>query len=244
MRLAGTAAIITGASRGLGRAVAERFAREGVRVSLCSRTPKDIEAVAQVIRRAGGEAIALKADVSQERDVDRLTAMTLKAFGRLDVLVNNAGILTPRAPIHQVKVTDWDATLAVNLRGPFLCIRSVLPHLLKQASGSIINVSSGAGKRHAPTWGPYAVSKFGIEGLTGAVAEETRGTGVRVNAINPGGTRTSMRAFAYPEEDPRHLQMPDDVAGIFVYLASDASREVTGQSLDAPDWLNQHPEWR
>jgi NAD(P)-dependent dehydrogenase (short-subunit alcohol dehydrogenase family) len=236
--------MITGSSRGLGRAVALRYAREGARVSLCSRTPKEIEAVAQEIRRAGGDAIGLKADVSQERDVDRLTAMTLKAFGRLDVLVNNAGVLTPRAPIHQVKVTDWDATLAVNLRGPFLCIRSVLPHLLKQGSGSVINVSSGAGKRRAPTWGPYAVSKFGIEGLTGAVAEETRGSGVRVNAINPGGTRTSMRASAYPEEDPTQLQTPEDIAGIFVYLASDASREVTGLSLDAPDWLKEHPEWR
>ena len=242
MRLTGTAAMITGSSRGLGRAVALRYAREGARVSLCSRTPKEIEAVAQEIRRAGGEAIGLKADVSQERDVDRLTAMTLKAFGRLDVLVNNAGVLTPRAPIHQVKVTDWDATLAVNLRGAFLCIRSVLPHLLKQGSGSVINVSSGAGKRRAPTWGPYAVSKFGIEGLTGAVAEETRGSGVRVNAINPGGTRTSMRASAYPEEDPTQLQTPEDIAGIFVYLASDASREVTGLSLDAPDWMKEHPE--
>ena len=244
MKLAGVVAIVTGASRGLGRAVALRYAQEGARVAICSRTPKEIEAVAQAIRRGGGEAFAVKADVSQERDVDRLTAMTVKAFGRIQVLVNNAGVLVPRAPIHHVKVTDWDATMAANLRGPFLCIRSVLPHMLSQRGGSIINVSSGAGKRHAPLWGPYAVSKFGIEGLTGVVADEVRAQGIRVNAINPGGTRTEMRAKAYPQENPMRLPVPEELTGLFVYLASEASGDVTGMSLDAPDWLTQHPEWR
>ena len=244
MKLAGVVAIVTGASRGIGQAVAECFAREGARLVLCSRSAPDVEGVARTIRHAGGEAIGLKADVSQERDVDRLTAETLKAYGRADVLVNNAGLITARAPIHQVKVTDWDAVMAVNLRGPFLCIRSILPHLLKQGSGSIINVSSGAGKRAAPSWGPYAVSKFGIEGLTQAVAEETHGTGVRVNAINPGGTRTQMRAAVYPEEDPQQLATPEERTGVFVFLASEASRDVTGQSFDTWTWLAEHPEWQ
>ena len=243
-RLTGDVAIITGASRGLGRAIALRFAREGARIAICSRTPEEVELVAKEVRRLGGEVLALKADVSQERDVDRLVAMTRKTFGRIDVLVNNAGILTPRGPIDQVKVTDWDRTIAANLRGPFLCIRGVLPHMRAQGGGSIINVSSGAGTRPAPLWGAYAVSKFGIEGLTALAAEETRGQGVRVNAVNPGGFRTAMRARAYPEEDPMRLSQPDALTGLFVYLASDASREVTGMSLDAPEWLNQHPQWR
>ena len=243
-RLTGIVAIITGASRGLGRAVALRFAREGARLTICSRAPEEVEIVAKDVRRLGGEVLALKADVSQERDVDRLVAMTHKTFGRIDVLINNAGTLTPRASIDQVKVTDWDRTIATNLRGPFLCMRGVLPHMRAQGRGSIINVSSGAGKRPAPRWGPYAVSKFGVEGLTALAAEETRGQGIRVNAVNPGGTRTAMRSQAYPEEDPMRLPQPAELTGIFVYLVSEASREVTGMSLDAPEWLNQHPQWR
>lgn len=243
-RLTGTVAIITGASRGLGRAVTLRFAREGASVAICSRTPKDVEVLAKEVRRLGSDALAVKADVSQERDVDRLVAMTLQALGHVDVLVNNAGVLTPRAPIDQVKVTDWDLTMAVNVRGPFLCMRAVLPHMRPRRRGSIINVSSGAGKRPAPLWGPYAVSKFGIEGLTALAAEEMRADGIRVNAVNPGGTRTTMRSQAYPEEDPAQLPPPEDLTGIFAYLASEASRDVTGLSLDARDWLAQHPEWR
>ena len=242
-KLSGRVAIVTGASRGVGRAVAVRFAREGARVVICSRTPKDVEAVAKEIRRDGGDVLAVKADVSQERDVDRLAAMTLERFLRIDVLVNNAGVLTPRAAIERVRVTDWDLTMAVNLRGPFLCMRAILPHLRAQRSGSIINVTSGAGKRASPLWGPYAVSKFGIEGLTALVAEETRADGIRVNAVNPGGTRTDMRSAAYPQENPQSLPAPEDLAGVFVYLASDASLGVTGQSLEGRDWLKEHPTW-
>jgi len=244
MRLDGTVAIVTGASRGLGKAVAIRFAKEGARVVLCSRNATAIGEVAREIRRTGGAAVALKADVASDRDVDRLTNTTLKTFGRIDVLVNNAGILTPKAPLHQVRVSDWDLTMAVNLRGPFLCMRTVLPHMLAQRNGSIINVSSGAGKREAPLWGPYAVSKFGVEGLTLVAAGEARASGVRVNAVNPGGVRTSMRAMAYPDEDPMTLPTPEDITGVFVYLASEASSHITGQSFEAREWLNEHLEWR
>lgn len=244
MKLSGAAAIVTGASRGLGRAVALRYVTEGARVAICSRTPQDIELVAKEIRRAHGEVLAVKADVSQERDVDRLVSLTLKAFGRIDVLVNNAGVLAPKVPIHDMKVMDWDTTIAVNLRGPFLCIRAVLPGMLERRAGSIINVSSGAGQRPAPRWGPYAVSKFGLEGLNALVAEEARAAGVRVNAVNPGGTRTAMRAQAYPQEDPMRLPQPEQLTGLFVYLASPDSQAPTGTSIDAPQWLAQHPEWQ
>lgn len=243
-RLQGTVAIVTGASRGLGRAVARRFATEGARSVICSRTAPAVEEVARELRRQNAQVLAVKADVSSERDVDRLVSLTLKTYGRIDVLVNNAGVLTPRAPVHQIRVTDWDLTIAVNLRGPFLCMRGVLPHMLTQRQGSIINVSSGAGKREAPSWGAYAVSKFGLEGLTLVAAGETRGTGVRVNAVNPGGNRTTMRAAAYPEEDPMTLPAPDELTGIFVYLASSASKDLTGESIQGRDWVQEHPEWR
>lgn len=244
MKLAGTVAIITGASRGLGRSLAMRFAREGAKIAICCRSPIGIEEVAREIRHAtGGEVLAVKADVSQERDVDRLAAMTLKQFGKLDVLINNAAVLTPRGPLQTLKVTDWDQTMAANLRGPYLCTRAVLPHFIAQKRGVIINVSSGAGKRPAPGWGPYAVSKAGLESLTASVAEEVRAHGIRVNSVNPGGTRTAMRAAAYPQEDPMRLPEPEALTGVFVYLASDASTE-TGQSVDAPEWLATHADWR
>ena len=244
MKLAGLSAVITGASRGLGRALAIRFAKEGAGIVICSRTAGEIETVAQELRRKGSKVLAVKADVSKERDVDRLKKVAFETYGRIGVLNNNAGILTPRAPIHEVKVVDWDASIAVNLRGAFLCVAAFLPQMLAERHGSIVNISSGAGKRHAPLWGPYAVSKFGIEGLTGLMAEETREAGVRVNAVNPGRSRTAMRATAYPDEDPMRLPTPEDITGIFVYLASDASNSVTGQSLEALEWLKRHPEWR
>lgn len=242
MRLQGLVTIVTGASQGLGRAIALRFAREGAHVVICGRDARTIEEAARDIRRSGSVE-ALRADVSVDRDVDRLAATAL-AKGRLDVLVNNASVLAPRAPLHQVRIPDWDLNMAVNVRGPFLCTRAVLPHMLKQRAGSIINVSSGAGKREAADWGAYAVSKFAVEGLTKVTAGETRGTGVRANAVNPGGLRTRMRAAAYPDEDPMTLPTPDEITGIFLFLASGASHDVTGQSLDAPDWLKEHSEWR
>jgi NAD(P)-dependent dehydrogenase (short-subunit alcohol dehydrogenase family) len=244
MRLQGLVAVITGASRGLGRAVAIRFAKEGARVVICSRDAPAVEEVALEIRRTGTDVLALRADVAVDRDVDRLVETTLKTFMRIDVLVNNAGILTPKALLHQVRITEWDLTIAANLRGPFLCMRAVLPQMLAQRQGSIINVSSGAGKREAPWWGPYAVSKFGIEGLSLLAAGETRASGVRVNAVNPGGTRTAMRAMAYPEENPMTLPAPEEMTGVFVYLASPASRKVTGKSIEAQRWLQIHPQWR
>jgi len=237
MRLTGTAAMITGSSRGLGRAVALRYAREGARVSLCSRTPKEIEAVAQEIRRAGGEAIGLKADVSQERDVDRLTAMTLKAFGRLDVLVNNAGVLTPRAPIHQVKVTDWDATLAVNLRGAFLCCREVVPHMQARGSGKIINMCSQLGYTGRARYTGYAAAKGGLLTFTRALAQELA-PAIQVNAVAPGLVDTGFdplpesRKREIAESLPlKRLGRPEDVAPVFVFLASDDARYFCGQTL-------------
>lgn len=244
MRLRDTVAIVTGAGRGLGEAVALRFAREGARLVLCGRHAPAVERVAQQIRRAKGDAVAIKADVSLEHDVDRLAKTALKTFGRIDALVNNAGVLTPKGPLQHVRAAEWDAVMAANVRGPFLCMRAALPAMLAQRSGSIMTVSSGAGKREAPLWGPYAVSKFAVEGLTLVAAGETRGAGVRVNAVNPGALRTAMRAAAYPQEDPMTLPLPEAVTGLFVYLASEASQGVTGQSLDAPAWLSEHPEWR
>src|SRR5712671_2720258 len=162
--------LVTGTSRGIGQAIAAAFRERGDTVVGASRTDG--------------------CDVSREADVARLFA----GITQLDVLINNAGILTPRKPMIDVTVEEWDATMAVNLRGVFLCTRAALKVMIPQRHGLIINVSSGAGKRAAPEWGAYAVSKWGVEGFTKTVAEEIKDTGVKVVAVNPGGTRTGMRA--------------------------------------------------
>jgi len=242
--LNGQVAVITGASRGIGEAIARRYAEEGAKVVLASRSPEDLRKVTQAIKKEGGEALAVVTDVSIEEDVVQLMDAACTAFKTIDLLVTSAGILTPRSPLIKVTEEDWDRTLAVNLKGSFLCSREALKVMAKRKSGSVILISSGAGKRPAPHWGPYAVSKFGVEGLMLAMAEEVRGLGIRVNAVNPGGTRTKMRAMAYPEEDPKTLPTPDAITGLFVYLGGETSKKVTGQSIELLEWLERHPEWK
>jgi len=207
-KLAGQIALVTGASRGIGRAVAVALEAEGARVIGASR--------------------GTGCDVSREVDVERLFA----GLSRLDILINNAGILTPRKPMVDVTVNEWDATMAVNLRGVFLCTRAALRLMVAQRSGLIINLSSGAGKRAAPEWGAYAVSKWGVEGFTKTVAEEVRQAGVKVIALNPGGTRTAMRAAAYPDENPARLKTPETLARYVVALATGEISCHTGDSVD------------
>ena len=242
--LTGKVAVVTGASRGIGAAVARRYVKEGAKVVLASRSPEALRKVAQMIKKEGGEVLAVVTDVSIEQDVVQLMDAARTAFKTIDILVTSAGILTPRSPLSEVTEEDWERTMAVNLKGSFFCARETLKVMEKKKSGSIIFISSGAGKRSAPYWGPYAVSKFGIEGLMLAMAEEVRESGIRVNAVNPGGTRTAMRAMAYPNEDPKRLPQPEDIAGLFVYLGSDASQKLTGQSIELREWVEKHPEWK
>lgn len=207
-KLAGKVAVVTGASRGIGKAVAEAYRREGATVVTASR----------------GEGC----DVSREEDVVRLFA----GLKRLDILINNAGILTPRKPMVEVTADEWDATTAVNLRGVFLCTRAALRLLIAQRSGLIINMSSGAGKRAAPGWDAYAVAKWGVESFTKTVAEEVKDAGVKVITVNPSGTRTAMRAQAYPDEDPMTLKAPEELAEFLVAVAVGEVKSQTGDSLD------------
>jgi NAD(P)-dependent dehydrogenase (short-subunit alcohol dehydrogenase family) len=238
-KLSGTVALITGGSRGIGKAVATAYAREGARVFICARGDADLNQAVAHIRSTGGEAHGHVGDKGDAAQAKAIVQTAVAQFGKLDVLVNNASLLGPRVPVAEYSVSAWEDVVRVNLTGSFLMIREALKTMMLQRSGSIINVSSGVGRIGKARWGAYAASKFGVEGLTQVVADEVREFGIRVNSVNPGPTRTGMRALAYPEEDPLTLLTPEDIVPLFVYLASDDSAAVTGQSLDAQDWLER-----
>lgn len=237
--LAGRVALITGASEGIGRAVAAAFGREGAVLVLCARRLGPLEQGAAALRERGVDVLALPADLGKPADIASLVEGVRRRFGRLHVLVNNASLLGPMVPLAEYPPEAWEAVLAVNLTGPFLLTGACLPLLRAAGGGSVINVSSGVGRAARKGWGAYAVSKFGLEGFTQVLADELRGEGIRVNAVNPGGTRTAMRAAAMSGEDPMTLPTPEAITPVFLYLASEASRDVTGKSLDARDWIGK-----
>ena len=235
-RLQGKAALVTGASRGIGRGIAEAFAREGASIFLCARGEAALREAARELEGAGASVGYRAADVSDPKDAERLVASALERFPDLEILVNNASILGKRAPIAELDVETWDEVLRVNTSSLFYVTRPLIPHLVSLGRGSIINVSSSVGRKGKPNWGAYAVSKFGLEGFTQVLAAELKASGIRVNSVNPGATRTDMRAEAYPEEDPQSLPTPEEITEIFVHLASDESRSVTGQTFEARDY--------
>ena len=229
--LAGKVALVTGGGRGIGAAVAVAFARAGADLVLASRTDAELLDVANATRALGATVHAVSADVAEPDHVDRVVRSTLKTFGRLDVLVNNAGIGHKELPTWQLDPDEWDRIIAVNLRGPYLFARAVLPHLLDRRQGSVINVSSICGSVAYANYGAYTASKFGLEGLTRVLAEETKRTGVRINAVDPGLVATRMTDFQGAK--------PDRVTAVFVYLASDASRRISGRTLRASTWRSE-----
>jgi NAD(P)-dependent dehydrogenase (short-subunit alcohol dehydrogenase family) len=238
-RLAGKVALITGGSRGIGKAVAHAYAREGAAVFLCGRKEADVRKAIEEIESAGGRVAGCAGDVGKIEDVRRIVQNATAHFGHVDVLVNNASLLGPRVPIADYPIEAWQEVLRVNLTGIFLMSQEVLKAMMPKRQGSIINVSSGVGRTGRARWGAYGPSKFGVEGLTQGLAEELKDVGIRVNAVNPGPTRTEMRGMAYPDEDPLTLPAPNDIVPVFIYLASKDSNNVTGQSFDAQDWLER-----
>lgn len=236
-KLFGKVALVTGGSRGIGKAVAAAYARAGARVFICARNRARLERAAQEIRNAGGEVDFLAGDIGKSEEGKKIVRAARDHYGAIHILVNNASILGPRTSIVRYPVAAWKEVMRINLTALFVMTREVLRTMLPNRQGSIINVSSGVGRIGRAEWGAYSVSKFGVEGFTQVVAEEVREAGVRVNAVNPGGTRTDMRAEAYPGEDPLTLPTPEEITGVFLYLASDESSGVSGKSFDAREWL-------
>ena len=234
-RLRGKVALITGGSKGIGEAIARAYVREGAQVFICGRTRAEIDRTVSEIR-ADGKIAGTVGDVGKLEDAGRIVREAVDEFGGIDVLVNNASLLGPRVSIASYPPEVWEEVLRVNLTGLFFVTQPVLQMMIPRRQGSIINLSSGVGRVGKARWGAYAPSKFGVEGFTQMVAEEVREFGIRANTVNPGATRTQMRAAAYPDEDPAKLPTPDQITEIFIYLASDQSAGVTGQSLDAREW--------
>jgi NAD(P)-dependent dehydrogenase (short-subunit alcohol dehydrogenase family) len=232
--LEGKVAIITGASQGLGRALALAYAQEGARVGINSRSEESIRPVAEEIESKGAEVLALVGDVSESADVENMVDRAVERFGKIDVLVNNAGLLGPRVAIEEYPEDEWRRVIDANLTGPFLVSKAVIGHMPE--GGSIVNVVSGVSVEGRAEWGAYSVSKFGVEGLTQILAAELEERGIRVNAVDPGGMRTGMRAAAYPEEDPMTRITPEENTGVFVYLASDESKGVSGERFKAQEF--------
>jgi NAD(P)-dependent dehydrogenase (short-subunit alcohol dehydrogenase family) len=236
-KLLGKVALITGGSRGIGKAVAAAYLRAGGAVFICGRDQDQLNAAVGELRQAGEKVEGAAGDVGIADDAQRLVATASARFGMIDVLVNNASILGPREPLADYPLAAWEEVLRVNLTGIFLMTRAVLPSMLARRAGSIINVTSGVGRRGKARWGAYAVTKAAVENFTQVLADEVKEFQIRVNAVNPAATRTTMRAAAYPAEDPLTLPTAEEIVPVFLYLASDASATITGQSLDARDWI-------
>jgi NAD(P)-dependent dehydrogenase (short-subunit alcohol dehydrogenase family) len=235
--LAGRVIAITGASDGLGRAVAIDCARHGASVVLIGRSARKLEAVRERIETLGSGAAmiaALDLEKSLAPDYQAVASTVLERFGRLDGLLHNAAVLGTLSPIEHYDVPTWCRVLHVNLTAAFALTHVLLPALKLSADASIVFTSSGVGRHGRAYWGAYAVSKFGIEGLTQVLAAELENlTGIRVNALNPGKARTRMRRQAYPAEPLEELPLPESLTGPYLALLGPASRGVTGGSFDA-----------
>lgn len=229
--------LVTGAGAGIGRCAALTFARHGATLILCGRSAARLEQVYDEII-AIGAAEPVLAPLSMERATEteyrQLAGHIQEEFGRLDGLLHNAGVLGQRTSIANYDATTWQQVMQVNVTAQFLLTKALLPALRESNSASVLFTSSGVGRRGRAFWGAYAVSKFAVEGLSQVLAAELEQTSrIRVNCINPGATRTAMRAAAYPAEDPATLKTPAQIMPAYLYLMGDASRGVTGQSFDA-----------
>ena len=243
--LSGKVAIVTGGASGIGRMTALTLAKAGAEVTIADVNEDGAQDVAQEIQDFDGGALPVKTDVSQWEDVTRMVAATMDAFGKVNILVNDAAITKRGSSILELEEEDWDRILAVNLKGPMLCCRAVLPHMRKQRSGSIVNISSGSGFRPAGLNLPYGCSKAAVAHLSRSLAVQFAPENIRVNTVAPGLVDTPMTRKNWPTDEdmartatssniqnPMGVVLePKDLANAIMFLCSDASRYITGQTL-------------
>lgn len=258
MMLPDKIAIVTGASKGIGRAIALRLAKEGANVVIADVDKDEGEKVAQMIREMGRDCLAVKCDVRNSQEVEEMVEKTMQKFGRIDILVNNAGV-SSMAPMVELEEKDWDFNMDINAKGQFLCSRAVAKHMIKQRSGKIINNASLAAKRGARFLAHYSASKFAVLGLTYTMAIELAPYNITVNAVCPGIVETDMirREWKWegdirgmtPDEVRNEvlgeillgrLCQPEDVAGAVAFLASKDADYLTGQSINVNGGMESH----
>jgi NAD(P)-dependent dehydrogenase (short-subunit alcohol dehydrogenase family) len=239
-RLDGNVALITGASRGLGRALALAFAREGADLILNARagSAHDLASVGREAEAAAARVLLVTADIARRDDVERLAAAAHGRFGRVDILVNNASALgpTPMPYLSDYPPDAWEEVLRTNVSGPFLLTRALVGPMIARGHGSVINVSSDAGVVGYPTWGAYGVSKAALDHLTRTWAAELEGTGVRINSVDPGDMDTAMKRASEPDGDATAWANPESVTEAFVWLASGEST-ATGRRFEAQSFI-------
>jgi 3-oxoacyl-[acyl-carrier protein] reductase len=240
MRLQNRVAVITGGAQGIGRAIALGMGREGAKVVVADLQSEKAESVAREVRTLGTDAIAVEVNVASEPSVKRLADQTFECFGRIDILVNDAGVYL-KAPVVSKSEEDWDRTLNINLGGNFLCARAFVPAMRKQKSGRIISIASSIAHNGAVGFADYAASKAAIIGFVKALARELGPDGITVNAICPGSANTDMPRRHRTEEETMarlratplgHVLEPEDIAGPILFLASDAAAYITGQAYN------------
>lgn len=251
MRLDNKIAIVTGGGNGIGKAIALRLALAGADVTVVGPNMEELAETSDAVRKLGRRSSGLCVDVSQEPQVAAMTESVLSEFGRVDILVNNAGIIGPTATLVNISQAEWDEVLAVNLTGAFICSKAVLASMIEQRSGSIINIASVVGKMAYPLRAPYAVSKWGLIGLTLTLAKEVGTYHIRVNAVCPGpvagermktiierraqelGQSTEEVEQMYVEKTAlKRMVEAEDVAKMVTFLASDEGKNITGQAID------------
>lgn len=238
-------ALVTGASRGIGAATAKILAERGARVALTARTEADLESVSLTIRQAGGESLVISANIIDSDQVSNLVKKVIEIWGRIDVLINNAGLGTPISPIEEIREEEWEQTITLNLKSAFLCTRAVAPFMKRQKYGRIVNVSSYAGRNYSLISGPqYSSAKAGLLGFTKHMAAELGPFGICVNAVAPSivlTARVQAKWAARSAEEQRRileriplrrLAQPEEVAKVIAFLASDEASYVNGVCLD------------
>ena len=235
--LQGRVILVTGAGRGIGAAAARSFAAHGASVLLLGKTEETLNQVYDQIEAAGHPqpaVIPFNLETALAHQYDELAAMIENEFGRLDGLLHNAAILGPRTPLEQLSGDNFMRVMQVNVNAAFMLTHAMLPLLRLSEDASVVFTSSGVGRKGRAYWGAYAVSKFANEGLMQVLADELEGTSkARANSINPGATRTSMRAQAYPGENPANNPAPEDIMPVYLYLMGPDSQGINGQALDA-----------
>ena len=260
MDLDGKIVLVTGAGRGIGKALSLGFAKAGAHVVVVSRTLTEIEATAREVQAVGGQSLAVNADISQPVDVRRIADQVRNRFGRLDVLVNNAALRMNQLgkkdsyyiPFVDLSLDDWDAAMNVNLRGSFLCIKECLPLMRNNAEGSVINISAGGGKRGMAGRVPYCASKFGLEALTQCLALEFQAYNIAVNSLSPGkhSILTDQEKIDQLKENSDLIFMrPEMMVPPALFLAAQNSQGTTGQHIEAFQWVSQNnyggiEDWR